>query len=76
MGTKDTGHASELASGDRVALTAEPPEYASYALAAGDQGTVEFVDSLGTVHIRWTSGARVGIIAELAHLLRKTGESR
>jgi hypothetical protein len=41
-------------------------------LAAGDCGTVEFTDSLGTVHVRWDSGRRVGIIATERDLIRGT----
>jgi len=60
-----------FAPGDRVELTGEPPDYAHYALTAGDRGTVEFTDSLSTVHIRWDRGCQAGIIAELTGLLRK-----
>lgn len=69
-------HAVAFAPGDRIELTGEPPDYAFYALTAGDTGTVEFTDSLATVHIRWDRGCQVGIIAELAHMLRLAGESR
>jgi hypothetical protein len=41
-----------------------------FALAAGDRGTVEFTDSLGTVHVRWDSGQRIGILAQERHLIR------
>lgn len=68
MGNPTDG--ARFAPGERVELTGEPPDYAHYALTAGDQGTVEFTDSLHTIHIRWDSGCRVGIIAELAGLLR------
>jgi len=61
--------------GDRVELTAVSDDYARLALTAGDAGTVEFTDSLGTVHIRWDSGARIGITAESAGLIRKFGDS-
>lgn len=59
--------------GDRVELTAVSDDYAKFALTAGDTGTVEFTDSLGTVHIRWDSGARIGIIAKSAALIRRIG---
>ena len=31
-------------------------------LRAGEQGTVESVDDMGTVHIRWQSGSGLGMI--------------
>jgi len=66
----DTG---PLARGDRVELAGRLPDgYSTAALGAGDTGTVEVTDSLGTVHVRWDSGARVGIVAELANLVRRT----
>jgi len=64
--------AGPLARGDRVELTAVPDGYARFALRAGDLGTVELVDSLGTIHVRWDGGMRVGITAELAPLVRRT----
>ena len=57
--------------GDRVELTAVSDDYRQFALTAGDQGSVEFTDSLGTIHIRWDSGRRIGIISEAAGLIRK-----
>lgn len=57
--------------GDRVELTVVTDDYLRYALNAGDRGTVEFTDSLGTIHVRWDSGARIGIIAESIGLIRK-----
>ena len=57
--------------GDRVELTAVSDDYQQFALMTGDQGSVEFTDSLGTIHIRWDSGRRIGIISEAASLIRK-----
>jgi hypothetical protein len=34
------------------------------ALAPGSEGTVTFVDSLGTVHVNWDDGARLGLVEE------------
>ena len=59
--------------GDRVELIAVSDDYLRFALIPGERGTVEFTDSLGTVHVRWDSGARVGIIVEAADLIRQTG---
>lgn len=59
-----------LLPGDRVELLTVTEDYLRFALTAGDHGTVKFTDSLGTVHIKWDSGARVGIIAEARHMIR------
>jgi hypothetical protein len=61
--------------GDQVELVAITDDYRRFALTPGERGTVEFTDSLGTIHIRWDSGTRVGIIVEAAGLIRKTGSS-
>ena len=55
--------------GDRVELT-DATDYKLFKLSAGDRGTVEFTDSLGTIHIRWDNGRRVGIVSEDAGLIR------
>lgn len=31
-------------------------------LKAGDQGTVEFVDDIGTIHVRWDTGSGLGLV--------------
>jgi hypothetical protein len=59
--------------GDRVELTAVTDDYLRFAFKIGDRGTVEMTDSLATVHVRWDSGARIGITAESAGLIRKIG---
>ncbi len=56
--------------GDRVELVSVTADDARFGLAAGDCGTVEFTDSLGTVHVRWDSGRRVGVIAAERELIR------
>jgi hypothetical protein len=56
--------------GDRVELLSASDAEARFGLAAGDCGTVELTDSLGTVHIRWDGGQRVGIIATERDLIR------
>lgn len=30
-------------------------------LVPGDQGTVEFVDDIGTIHVRWDCGSGLGV---------------
>src|ERR1022692_4506309 len=42
----------------------------TFKLSAGDQGTVEFTDGLGTIHIQWDNGRRAGIITQDAALIR------
>jgi Domain of unknown function (DUF4314) len=59
--------------GDRVELTGLTDEYRPFKLSAGDLGTVRFTDSLGTVHIMWDFGKRVGILAEDRELIRTVG---
>lgn len=31
-------------------------------LKSGDQGTVFFVDDVGTVHVKWDSGSSLGLV--------------
>ncbi len=31
-------------------------------LKPGDQGTVRYIDSLDTVHVRWDSGSSLGMV--------------
>lgn len=33
-------------------------------LKAGDEGTVDFVDDFGTVHVRWDNGSLLGLVQE------------
>jgi hypothetical protein len=47
--------------GDRVELVRCTDEYTR--LRAGELGTVRFVDSIGTVHVQWDGGSRLGLIA-------------
>ncbi len=62
--------------GDRVELTAVSDDSMQFGLAAGDTGTVEFTDSLGTVHIRWDNGRRVGITVGERDLIRSIPAAR
>ncbi len=57
--------------GDRVELAVLTAEYKRFGLSPGERGTVASTDSLGTVHIRWDSGRRAGILAGEQHLIRK-----
>jgi len=49
---------AEFPQGSRVELIRMDDPYA--ALKPGDQGTVSFVDDIGTVHIKWDSGSSLG----------------
>jgi hypothetical protein len=48
--------------GDRVRLLATSDAHVE--LERGALGTVEFVDSMGTVHVRWDSGVTLGLVAD------------
>lgn len=51
---------SEYKQNDRVELVSTTDEYTR--LKPGLRGWVSFVDSLGTVHVNWDDGARLGMI--------------
>ena len=59
-----------MKTGDRVELVDVTDDYRRFALSAGERGTVAYTDSLGTIHIRWDCGKRVGIIADDTDLIR------
>lgn len=46
--------------GDRVELVRTSDPHTD--LKPGDRGTVTLVDSLGTVHVEWDSGAMLGLV--------------
>lgn len=48
--------------GDRVELVRSNDEYTR--LEKGERGTVRLIDSLGTIHVEWDSGSRLGLVAE------------
>lgn len=48
------------AKGQRVMLIQCTDPYAT--LPAGSKGTVQFVDDLGTVHVRWDNGSTLGLV--------------
>ena len=31
-------------------------------LRSGDQGTIDFVDDLGTIHVNWDNGSQLGLV--------------
>jgi hypothetical protein len=62
--------------GDRVALVDVSHDDVRFGLRTGDRGTVEFTDSLCTIHVRWDSGRRIGIIATELDLIRAVSAER
>ena len=46
--------------GKRIELisTTDPSTY----LKPGDQGTVDFVDDMGTIHVSWDNGSHLGLV--------------
>ena len=53
-------------------LVAVTGDYRAFQLHTGEVGSVAFTDSLGTIHVEWDSGRRVGIDAGDADLIRPT----
>jgi hypothetical protein len=51
---------SRAKAGDRVRLLSCTDTYTR--LTPGTKGTVSFVDSLGTVHVKWDDGHSLGLI--------------
>ena len=51
---------SEYAKGDRVELIHTSDAYTH--TTPGTRGTVRLIDSLGTVHVAWDDGGRLGLI--------------
>jgi hypothetical protein len=48
--------------GDRVRLISTSDPHVE--LEEGTEGTVEFVDSMGTVHVRFEDGTTLGLVAD------------
>ena len=51
---------SDLFIGDRIRLLYTNDEFTN--LESGAQGTIRFIDDLGTIHIKWDNGSRLGLI--------------
>lgn len=51
---------SQYLPGTRVELISMNDPYSK--LQSGDQGTVAFVDDIGTVHVNWDCGSSLGLI--------------
>lgn len=50
--------------GDRVELL-EPLNDVWTRVRPGERGTVSHVDAIGTVHVKWDSGAVLGLVPEM-----------
>lgn len=48
--------------GDRVRLVSTSDPYTR--LRSGNEGVVSFVDSRGTVHVKWGSGSNLGLVPD------------
>lgn len=51
---------SDLFIGNRIRLLYTNDEFTN--LESGAQGTIRFIDDLGTIHIKWDNGSRLGLI--------------
>ena len=46
--------------GKRIKLISTTDPYTE--LKPGDQGTVDFVDDMGTIHVIWDNGSQLGLV--------------
>jgi hypothetical protein len=46
--------------GKRIELISTSDLYTN--LRPGDQGTVDFVDDMGTIHVDWDNGSTLGLV--------------
>ena len=46
--------------GKRIELISTSDPYTS--LKPGDRGTVDHVDDIGTIHVSWDNGSRLGLV--------------
>ena len=46
--------------GKRIEMVSTSDPYTN--LKAGDLGTVEFVDDMGTIHVAWDNGSMLGLV--------------
>ena len=59
MSTTRSTHPLE---GRRIRLIRTTDEFTD--LQPGTEGTVTFVDSMGTIHVRWDNGSTLGLIED------------
>lgn len=72
-----TASEPEFRAGDRVILTDVPDGYpAGFSIVPGMAGTIDTVDSLTPVHVKWDAGQRFGVIASARHLLKLEGDDQ
>ena len=60
MATARTARSAGLRPGERVELISTTDPYTS--LSPGSRGTVLRMDDLGTVHVCWDCGSRLGLV--------------
>ncbi len=48
--------------GDRIELIATRDPHST--LKPGTQGTVKYIDVLGTIHVQWDTGSRLGLVPD------------
>jgi hypothetical protein len=46
--------------GKRIELISTTDPYTE--LRSGDQGTIDFVDDMGTIHVNWDNGSQLGLV--------------
>ena len=46
--------------GQRVRLISTSDSYTK--LKPGDEGTIDFADDIGTLHVKWDSGSSLGLV--------------
>ncbi|WKY46037.1 DUF4314 domain-containing protein [Eubacteriaceae bacterium ES2] len=51
--------------GTRIRLISMDDPYSS--LTKGETGTVELIDDMGTIHVAWDTGSRLGLIPGVDH---------
>ena len=51
---------TEDLTGKRIELISTSDPYTT--LKPGDKGTVDFVDDIGTIHISWDNGSKLGLV--------------
>lgn len=52
---------SEELSGKRIKCVSMNDEYP---IESGELGTVDLVDDMGTIHVKWDNGRRIGLVPE------------
>jgi hypothetical protein len=60
--------------GKRVRLIACTDPYTK--LKSGEEGTVDFVDDIGTVFVKWDNGSNLGLVEEAGDQFVVLGQSR